>query len=205
MTDTSHTEDAVAILTAEVAKLRKPERCENCDGEGSYDLPEGFLGAEAGEHEDCFQCRGKGVKPPFWPRLITDMKWPDMDKMLNAFAITRAKCGDWVKVRPCKENKTYLGVYLGDFSTGIGARIEDETVLKLEFQMGNPAIYVPDLKRIVRGYESWWGLITDPDQLKAITNEDINNVWYVQALDELSKASQGQNQGRQPAEGEGKA
>ena len=46
----------------------------------------------------------------------------------------------------------------------------------------NPAIFVPELKRIVWGMESWWGAVKSEDELKEITDEDIDNVWYVKLL-----------------------
>jgi hypothetical protein len=58
-------------------------------------------------------------------------------------------------------------------------------VLEVGLAMHNPAIWVPDLKRIVFGMESWWGVIDNPDDLKQITDADIQNVWYVKALQGL--------------------
>ena len=46
----------------------------------------------------------------------------------------------------------------------------------------NPAIFVPELKKIIYGCESWWGEIESPEDFKEITSEDINNLWYVQLL-----------------------
>ena len=50
----------------------------------------------------------------------------------------------------------------------------------------NPAIFVPELKKIIFGMESWWGRIENADELKEITNDDIDNVWYVKLLKEMS-------------------
>jgi len=60
----------------------------------------------------------------------------------------------------------------------------------LSHSYGNPAIFVFDLNEIIFGYESWWGVIESEKQLKEITNDVIDNVWYVKALkqiDELDK------------------
>lgn len=46
----------------------------------------------------------------------------------------------------------------------------------------NPAIYVFDLQRIIFGAESWWSIIENPEELKDITDDDINSQWYVKAL-----------------------
>ena len=51
----------------------------------------------------------------------------------------------------------------------------------------NPAIYVFDLQRIIFGAESWWGIIENPEELKDITDDDINNIWYVKALKAMYK------------------
>lgn len=48
--------------------------------------------------------------------------------------------------------------------------------------MPTEPLYVFEDKQIVYGCESWWGEIKSPDHLREITNADIDNVWYVQAL-----------------------
>jgi hypothetical protein len=94
--------------------------------------------------------------------------------------------GAWVAIRPCSDNKTYLGVLLGDIALGIGASYHKESgVLSVMFSHHNPAIWVPDLKKIVFGAESWWGALEKPEDLRQITEADIQSVWYVQALKAL--------------------
>jgi len=126
-----------------------------------------------------------------WPRTITGIEWPDSGKMLDGFSISSAKIGDWCSVRAVKsvdpEEKTRLGIYLGSFAMGLSGAITKENVLKLDWGMSNPAILVPSLNRIVRGYESWWGKIKTPEQLRTISDQDINDVWYVQALKSLTE------------------
>ena len=97
--------------------------------------------------------------------------------------------GTWVAVRPCAadcEDKTYLGVYLGDFALGAFVSLHKPSNRLRVLPHTNPAIYVPDLKRVVRGCESWWGVIKGPDDLRKISDADIENLWYVKALKELS-------------------
>jgi hypothetical protein len=100
--------------------------------------------------------------------------------------------GAWVAIRPVGEEhkgETFLGVYLGDLATEASASFHRETgVLAVGLAHWNPAIWVPDMKRIVFGYESWWGVLKSPDDLRKITNEDIDNIWYVKALRALSGA-----------------
>jgi hypothetical protein len=103
-----------------------------------------------------------------------------------------SKVGKFVSVRKAGEGeKTKLGLYLGDLPYQLGGRIADteegKTLVIEPFPMGNPCIYVFDDKQFVYGFESWWGEIRDPDHLREITDGDIENVWYVQALKQLSE------------------
>ena len=104
------------------------------------------------------------------------------------------KMGCLVKIRPCGEeyeNKTYLGFYIGDMPTQIYQSYNrEESVLTIK-EDGNPAIFVPELKKIVFGYESWWSEIKSEEELKDITNDDIENVWYVKLLKNMCGCSDG--------------
>ena len=99
--------------------------------------------------------------------------------------------GSFVAVRPCDkehEGKTFLGVLLGEIALSATALFHPETgVLEVGLSMHNPAIWVPDLARIVFGMESWWGVIESPDDLHQITNQDIDNIWYVKAMKDLGE------------------
>lgn len=95
-------------------------------------------------------------------------------------------CG-LVKIRPCGkeyENKTYLGFLIGDVALGSSLSIDDEKI-QLVFCGYNPCIFVPELNKVIYGYESWWGKIENEDDLKDITNDDIDNTWYVKLLKSL--------------------
>mgnify|MGYP000282015848 FL=1 len=37
------------------------------------------------------------------------------------------------------------------------------------------------------GAESWWSIIENPEELKDITDDDINSQWYVKALKAMHK------------------
>lgn len=91
-----------------------------------------------------------------------------------------------VRIRPCAaeyEGKTYLGVYVGDVALGFSSKYHpEEKTLELGFSQFNPAIFVPALGKIIYGIESWWGQIRDEEDLKDISDNDINNVWYVKML-----------------------
>lgn len=98
--------------------------------------------------------------------------------------------GKFVRVRPCAkeyQNKTFLGLYLGELPAGFQISHNSETKeLNVRFNT-NPAIFVFDLKKIIYGCESWWGFIESEDDLKHVSNAEIDNVWYVKALKELRK------------------
>ena len=100
------------------------------------------------------------------------------------------KVGSWVSIRPCSEgDKTFLGVYLGDLQNSPMASYNKNSKLLTVIPFQNPAIWVPDLNRVVWGCESWWGVIEGPEDLKKITDGDIQGVWYVRALKELSETA----------------
>ena len=95
--------------------------------------------------------------------------------------------GSWVSIRPVGDDKTYLGVYLGDQILEAMHSYNLESKELSIYPHTNPAIYVPDLKKVVWGCESWWGTIDFPDDLKKISDIDIQNIWYVKVLKELAE------------------
>lgn len=128
--------------------------------------------------------RSLGIQYPIEVRAI---RWADGDN--PPFWKGMYAPGRWVKIRPCAKehgNKTYLGVLLGDMALGIGASFDAETrVLHLRHSHHNPAIFVPDLGKVIFGMESWWGMIESPEDLGSISDVDIENVWYVRVLRDL--------------------
>lgn len=102
------------------------------------------------------------------------------------------KKGILVKIRPCGDeykDKTFLGFYLGDMATALGVKTDGDN-FRAYAAGHNPAIFVPKLGKVIFGYESWWGEIKSKEELSDITDEDIENVWYVKLLKEqLSKQS----------------
>jgi len=104
--------------------------------------------------------------------------------------LSKRKPGTMVAVRPCAEkynNKTFLGMYLADAPTGfIGKQQGGKMILEMS-DYTNPAIYILELDEIVWGYESWWGEIESEEKLREITNEDIDNCWYVKALQQINQ------------------
>jgi hypothetical protein len=101
----------------------------------------------------------------------------------------RVTAGDFVAVRPCDpsvQGRTLLGIYLGRLSTHAAVRFDRASgVLGISRAGHNPAIWVPTLRRVVMGFESWWRKIESPDDLRQITDQDIAVVPYMQMLREM--------------------
>jgi hypothetical protein len=100
------------------------------------------------------------------------------------------KTGSLVQVRPCSdkyEEKTYLGIYIGEVPIESMVALNTRTNVLDIMSHSNPAIFVPELKKVIFGCESWWGYIRSEEELKQITNKDIEDVWYVQLLKEMGK------------------
>ncbi len=133
-----------------------------------------------------------------YPITVTDIKVEDMAPV-NLKKVLGGKCGDMVAVRPCAdefEDKTFLGILLGDIPLSIGARLDKDTgVLTLERYFYCPAIFIPSKNTIVYGCGSWWGQIKDEDHLRQITDDDNQNIWYVKALKALEKCSEEAQEG----------
>lgn len=121
-----------------------------------------------------------------------DIQYPITVNGLNSHEGVRLRLNDedvgkFVGIRPCSSQATYLGIYLGDLPLGVEVSYHPETgILHVSQGFHNPAIWVPDLNRIVYGAESWWDIMTSPDDLRKITDADIQDVWYVKALKALS-------------------
>jgi hypothetical protein len=106
---------------------------------------------------------------------------------------TNEQVGSWVAVRPCDApsgNKTFLGIYLGDLPVSPMVNHSTKSGTMFIDIRTNPAIWVPDQNRIVWGMGSWWGIIKKEEDLKQITDQDIENIWYVKALKELDTKAQ---------------
>jgi hypothetical protein len=96
----------------------------------------------------------------------------------------------YVAIRPVVENpdnKTYLGILLGECSImALGMYNIEKQEIFVRDRL-NPMIFIPDLMKVVLGVESWWDTIDKPEDLKQITDVDIQNVWYVKALREMQE------------------
>lgn len=140
------------------------------------------LGAEIKKHKE-EHVSESDIK---FPLEISGVKF--YDRRGNKSPMSQAKIGDLVSVRPCDEkynNKTYLGIYLGDLPIDYTYELHIESKVLNIHAIGNPAMYVFELKEIIYGCGSYWGKIKSIDDFKKITNEDIENVWYVKLLKKM--------------------
>ena len=98
-------------------------------------------------------------------------------------------CGDMVSVRPCDdeyEDKTFFGILLGKMALSISVEFNEKTGdLEIAKDFYNPAIFIPDLNTVVYGVESFWGLIESEEDLKEITDADIESQPYMKALRQI--------------------
>ena len=134
------------------------------------------------------QLGGRGLL--VFPIRVTEIKGEEM-KALVPCLWPSTPTGAWVSIRIVGEEGTRLGVFLGDVALGFRANHDPETgLLTIGFGHYNPAIWVPGLNRVVYGCQSWWSVISSPEQLHQITDLDIQNVWYVKALKELTAAKE---------------
>lgn len=126
-----------------------------------------------------------------YPITVNEITYSDGDTLRQG-RVMGGKCGDMVKVRPCAdryENKTYLGILLGDLALTQMCSFKEKTgELKISRVMYNPAMFVPDLNEVIYGCGSYWSRIESANQLKDISDADIEGVWYVKALKQLETA-----------------
>ena len=98
--------------------------------------------------------------------------------------------GTLVACRPCDEqykDKTYLGFYLGELPAMQWPSVnKDEQKIQM-MTIRNPAMFVPEIGKVIWGAGSWWKIINSVEEFREITNEDINNTWYVQLARAIEK------------------
>ena len=80
----------------------------------------------------------------------------------------------------------FLGIYLGDLPIAIHSSFNRKSGVLNNSTMNNSAIFVPELKKIIYGCESWWREIESVEDFKGISKEDIENTWYVKLLRQLN-------------------
>lgn len=138
--------------------------------------------------KDCEQCDKYNSRYIEYPLTINGIKNENVDTTGIGH-----KCGALCEIKPCGEEhggKSYIGIYIGDLPICITTTLDEGTGILKNRTMNNPAIFVPALKKIVYGCESWWREISSVDDFKGISDEDINNTWYVKLLKELSNKTE---------------
>lgn len=137
------------------------------------------------EKENVLFSMGHGPKEAF-PLEVSEIDFRVSFPLGGRPLSDNAKVGDMVSVKPVSgegKEETFLGMMVG-FADYKPTAIYNKATKKITFAMtgGNPAMYVFKLKRVVYGFESFWKKIESDDQLRDITDKDIQNTWYVKAL-----------------------
>lgn len=134
--------------------------------------------------EECEKCDSFDSMYIEYPLTIEGIENKDID----TYGIGH-ECGCLCEIKPCGEEyegKTYIGIYIGDLPIAITSSFDRNTKILKNSTMNNPAIFVPELKKIVYGCESWWREIKSVEEFKGISKSDIENTWYVQLLSKLN-------------------
>lgn len=161
---------------------RQMSRCARCRNH-HYDVEQKFscrLG-----HQDVFSMQGdKGECPDFKSRYL-EFPLTVQGIELRGCLPPMREVGKLVRVRLCDDDKTYLGVYLGELARAPMAYTRSDSQNLIVSLYQNPALFVPALSRIVWGDESWWSIIDSEDDLRNISNDDIASQWYVRLAKDL--------------------
>lgn len=134
--------------------------------------------------EDCKLFESRYIE---YPITVTNIATEKIEYNKDTY---NGEMGMLVAVRPCSDNeekKTYIGFFIGNLPLCITAEFNKKTGVLTQYTFTNPAIYVPELEKIIFGCDSWWYRIESEDQLRQISDEAINNVWYVKAIKKLSE------------------
>ena len=135
-------------------------------------------------NEQCENCPDYESRYIEYPIQVNSIKCDGMKQLMMG------RAGSLVKIRPCNKEyggKTYLGLYLGNQPWSQKVSYDNKSCELTVGMTTNPAIYVFDLQRIIFGAESWWSIIENPEELKDVTDDDINNQWYVKVLKAMCK------------------
>lgn len=131
-------------------------------------------------NDDCENC------PNYKSRFI---EYPiTVSKISYSEPISLYEPGNLVKIQPCAEKyagKTFLGILLGEIPYGPRVAYDGENQVLSVGPKTNPGIYVFELKKIIFGYESWWQKIDSIEDFADISDEDIENTWYVRMLRDM--------------------
>lgn len=161
---------------------RQMSRCARCRNH-HYDVEQKFF-CRLG-HQDVFSMQeDEGECPDFKSRYL-EFPLTVQGIELRGCMPPMREVGKLVRVRLCDDDKTYLGVYLGELARAPMAYTRSDSQNLIVSLYQNPALYVPALSRIVWGDESWWSTIETEDDLKKISDDDIASQWYVRLAEKL--------------------
>lgn len=130
--------------------------------------------------KDCEDCNKFSSRYIEYPITVNSIETED----IKPYSFGH-ECGAICEIRPCGEeyeNKSYLGIYLGELPISISVSYDPNTGVLKNRAVNNPAIFVPELKKIIYGCESWWREIHSAEDFAGISNEDIENTWYLKML-----------------------
>lgn len=89
------------------------------------------------------------------------------------------------EIKPCNEkyeDKSFIGIFFGYLPIMINSSYNKKTGILTNYPVNNPAIFVPELNKIIYGCESFWRKIEKVEDFEGITQEDIENTWYIKLL-----------------------
>ena len=157
----------------------------------SKKVEDDLVTVSAEECESCIQFKNKHIQ---YPIEVNKIKYEPFESW------NRYEPGTPVRIMPCAKEykeKTYLGMYLGNLPTQNYVSYERKNKQLDICTMNNPAIYVFELKKIIYGCESYWSVISDPNDFEDITKETLDNVWYVQLLKEFYGDKENEKEGKE--------
>lgn len=176
------------MKTKKIEVKTKQERCRFChpfmgkNHDESHCVVDGWEDdkVKTVSKEQCEQCERFDSKFIEYPLTIQGIESKEIDTSGLGH-----DCGSLCEISPCGkeyEGKSYIGIYLGDLPISITTSYSRETGILTNRTMNNPAIFVPELRKIIYGCESWWREIESIEDFNGISKEDIENTWYVKLL-----------------------
>ena len=139
--------------------------------------------------EECSKCEHYKSRHIQYPITVKDIENNNMEPWIPR----HRTAGSLAAVRPVNEDKTYLGIYLGEFPWINAIAYNPETQILSIKPCNNPLLFIPKLHKTVYGAESWWHLIKSAEDLDDITDKDIENQWYMRLLSEINKHDTAEN------------
>lgn len=139
---------------------------------------------ESCDEAKCESCEKFDSKYIEYPIIVNEIQQIPIDTTNIEHEIGRL-----CEVKPCGKEyngKTYLGIYIGDLPIKILSSFEPKKGTLVNSTLTNPAIFVPELKKIIYGCESFWREIKSIEDFKGISSEDIEDVWYIKLLKSMS-------------------